>query len=703
MSKIKKSRRQFFKEATAAGVGIAVSGCTSKTKLERDPAAAPESEAVEIVSNDPIPQTRLKSTSNRADLQSDEFDFIVVGAGAGGAPLAARLALAGFSTCLIDAGGDQSNNKKVTVPALHPKASEDAGMSWEFFVKHFSDSKDAVKDEKHVNGKIFYPRAAAIGGCTAHNAMITMYNDNSDWSYIQTLAATYGEYGNANSWEPSKMRSYFELLERNRYKNRSISQNSLVKKLIRDSRHGYDGWLATDKASYLLGKYPDFAKIIWQALGQAGPVTSAVYLNDPNNWAYVQKKSPMVAIVPTATEGGVRSGPWNLLQKAQNEGENLAILTHALVTEVIIDDSNRAVGVKLIERGGPQYEAATANQDPESTWKKMEKNVRELRARKEVILAGGVFNTPQLLMMSGVGDAEHGELMKKRGRKFRQRLDGVGRNLQDRYEVPIVSDTTVSAFLERCSFNEELDKCFDTYVGKSNRKLEPYASNGVIAGIITKSKFAHTNDPDLFVFALPLYFRGYEPKYSEKVYQKDKLSWLVLKGHPAKYEGDPKAATYRGRVSLNQNDPFNPLKTPDINFNNFPEYGKDTLVGRESTKDLNAVYEGVEIIRKINSKLGVKEDRSIVSDPKIFDSEAGMKEFIRTRAWGHHASCTCPMGTKDDPYSVVDTNFRVRGIENLRIVDASVFPRIPGLFIVTPIYMISEKAAETIIKDHKKG
>jgi choline dehydrogenase len=76
-----------------------------------------------------------------------------------------------------------------------------------------------------------------------------------------------------------------------------------------------------------------------------------------------------------------------------------------------------------------------------------------------------------------------------------------------------------------------------------------------------------------------------------------------------------------------------------------------------------------------------------------------LREFIKNEAWGHHASCTCKIGDDDDPLAVLDSRFRVRKTEGLRVVDASVFPKIPGYFIVTAIYMISEKASDVIIED----
>jgi choline dehydrogenase len=72
-------------------------------------------------------------------------------------------------------------------------------------------------------------------------------------------------------------------------------------------------------------------------------------------------------------------------------------------------------------------------------------------------------------------------------------------------------------------------------------------------------------------------------------------------------------------------------------------------------------------------------------------------QYIKDRAWGHHASCTAAIGADDDPNAVLDSQFRVRGVQSLRVVDASVFPRIPGVFIQAPIFMVSEKAADVIL------
>jgi choline dehydrogenase len=108
----------------------------------------------------------------------------------------------------------------------------------------------------------------------------------------------------------------------------------------------------------------------------------------------------------------------------------------------------------------------------------------------------------------------------------------------------------------------------------------------------------------------------------------------------------------------------------------------------------------VKLVRDMNSRLdrlGLIKDE-LMPGPQVQTDDA-IRQFIRNEAWGHHASCTNKIGSDEDPMAVLDSRFRVRHTQGLRVVDASVFPKIPGFFIVTPIYMISEKAAEVIAAD----
>ena len=179
---------------------------------------------------------------------------------------------------------------------------------------------------------------------------------------------------------------------------------------------------------------------------------------------------------------------------------------------------------------------------------------------------------------------------------------------------------------------------------------------------------------------MPGFFKGYYPGYSKELQQhKDIFTWAILKAH---------TNNTAGQVKLRSADP---LDTPSINFHYFDE--SNDAAG----DDLEAVIDGVEFVRSMNVHVDFTHEE-LLPGPGI-DTREKLKQFIKDEAWGHHASCSCKIGAPDDPLAVLDKDFKVYKTKNLRVVDASVFPRIPGFFIVTPIYMISEKASDVILAD----
>jgi choline dehydrogenase-like flavoprotein len=287
-----------------------------------------------------------------------------------------------------------------------------------------------------------------------------------------------------------------------------------------------------------------------------------------------------------------------------------------------------------------------------------------------VILAGGAFNTPQLLMLSGIGPAE---VLKRFGIEQRVDLPGVGRNLQDRYEVSVVNrmDFPVWEIYKAVQFAPG-----DPQFAQWQRcRQGVYSSNGAILSIFKRSPLAE-GPPDLFCMALLTDFQGYYPNYSKVFSEKlNYLTWVVLKAHTRNRAGE---------VTLRSADPRD---TPHINFRYFEEGGEE---------DLNAVLDGLRFVRKLTAGLR-KNSRMIEEAPGDgVESDEALKTFIRNNAWGHHASCTCAIGPREKN-GVLSSDFQVHGTRGLRVVDASVFPRIPGTFIVSAIYMVAEKAAEAIL------
>ena len=211
----------------------------------------------------------------------------------------------------------------------------------------------------------------------------------------------------------------------------------------------------------------------------------------------------------------------------------------------------------------------------------------------------------------------------------------------------------------------------------------PYTSAGATVAFLKRANDAEL-DPDLFIFGLTTHFQGYFPLYFsffEPI--RNQFTWAILKGH---------TKNTAGVVSLRSADP---LERPHVDFHYFQEGNND------DGSDLDAVVDGIEFARGIMAGSPyVKQE--LLPGAQIQDRDA-LKQWVRDQAWGHHCSCTCKIGGDDDPMAVLDGNFRVRGAQGLRVVNSSVFPHIPGTFIVLPIYMISEKAAAVIIADARRG
>lgn len=389
---------------------------------------------------------------------------------------------------------------------------------------------------------------------------------------------------------------------------------------------------------------------------------------DPNDWRVVSEDAIGLRYVPLTTKDHRRVGARERVVDVETRlPAQLKIQLHALATRVLFDAGNRAIGVEYLS-GKRLYGAHPGASDAPG-------ETRQVFAAREVILAGGTFNTPQLLMLSGIGPRA---VLDTCGVPVRVELEGVGKNLQDRYEVAVVNRMSFPAWkaLEGATFTREDSQ----YQDWANYREGVYDSNGALISVVARSGPAAFS-PDLFLYSVLGRFEGYFPGYSSLPAKNPNfLTWVVLKGH---------TNNTAGQVTLRSTDARVP---PDVNFRYFEE-GNDA-----AGADLKAVAAGVVLARKLAAPLKAEGLIAKEESPGEDVVDLSLLEYIRNHAWGHHASCTCRIGRREDG-GVLSSDFKVHGVEGLRVVDASVFPRIPGFFVMSAVYMIGEKAADVIAAD----
>jgi choline dehydrogenase-like flavoprotein len=594
-------------------------------------------------------------------------DYAVIGSGAGGGTVAARLAEAGMQVVVLEAGDDYRRSdtaglpEDCDVPAFHPLASENPALRWDFFVRHYADDAQQRRDCKAGPEGVLYPRAATVGGCTAHNAMIFVTPDDADWDGIAALTRDA-------SWRAANMRRYLRRVE-------NCGHRPLWRWLSRcgidPTGHGWDGWLRTEQAAPASAFADDevrrlITESVWAATRRRNWTQLLRREADPNDQRWVRRGFEGIAYTPLSTAGHARTGTYQRLHDvAVRHPSRLRIELNALATQVLLDKQRRAVGVAYL-KGAHLYRA-----DPNHAASPGQPH--RLYVRREVIVAGGAFNSPQLLMLSGIGPAAD---LAAHGIPLEIDLPSVGRNLQDRYEIAVVYRLRRPwSSLDGARFDAS-DRLYREWC---DRRRGMYISNGAAIAVTHRSA-PHRQIPDLFCMALLARFRGYFPGYSRQLSEhRDYLSWVILKAH---------TNNLAGTVKLRSPDPRDP---PAVNFHYFAE-GND-----DGGEDLRAVVAGIRFVRGIMRVVNRRETIAVEEEPGAHrTSDEALETYVRDNAWGHHASCSCAIGPRAEG-GVLGSDFTVHGTRGLRIVDASVFPRIPGYFIASAVYIAAEKAADAIL------
>jgi len=465
-----------------------------------------------------------------------------------------------------------------------------------------------------LNRKLFQPRGKTLGGSSSTNAM----------AYIRGNAEDYNDWASmgCQGWSYEEVLPYFLKSE----------HNEDYEKL--DTRfHNQGGFLNV--------RSPYTHHLVSEAFIKAC-MESGIPFNPDFNGA----KQEGVNFFQFTIKNHKRHSTATAFLHPIKHRENLTVLTNAHVAKILIED-HEACGVEII-------------------WKN---HSQKAYCEKEVILSAGAFGSPQLLMLSGIGNAS---FLKKQGIEVKKDLIGVGQNLQDHCLTMVSSSSKVP------TANEDL-KTYNQIKGLADYFL--FKKGVATASPLEANAFMRLNKnadrPDMQFHFVPVHLGG----YGVDMYNLDKFP------HDSGYTILPTLLQpeSRGFVSLKS---LNPLDSPLIQ----PNY-------LESEKDQQTLIAGVKKAYEVMQAQAFDGFRKELYFPKDINKDETILEHIcKTLECVYHPVGTCKMGVENDEMSVVNSHLQVKGILRLRVVDASIMPKIISGNTNAPTIMIAEKAADMILK-----